>query len=165
MTRSVSYGPNGTAVPDVTALTLALPPLNFDADFQVIEEGPGKVVMTDVTSPRTQPSTIRIAQQSRPNVYAGTTIDPAVFLPIKKGTDTVIELREVWSETDTEDSSYLRLFPVRVAITATFPDADQITAAAVARSVARVVAALAAQGDDDLIAGIEALLRGVGKKS
>lgn len=165
MTRSVSYGPNGTSVPDVTAVTFPVAPLNYDADFQLIEDSARRVVYTDVTSPRTQPSTLRIAQQSRPNVYAGTTIDPAVFLPIKKGTDTIIELREVWSEVDSTDTSYLKLFPVRAAITLTLPDADQVTADAVLRLVARAVAALYVQGDDDHEAGIEALLRGVVKKS
>lgn len=164
MAKVLSYGPNDTPVEGVTNLTLTVPPLNFDADFRTLEDEPGRWVAIDVTSPQDQPSTLRIAQQSRPNVYAGTSIDPSVFLPTKKGLDTIIEIREVWSDTESTDPTYLRLAPVRAAITLTLPDSSLVTEDSVMRLVGRAVAALFAQGDATHSAGISALLHGVVRK-
>lgn len=164
MARTVSYGPNGTAVSGVSSVTFPVAPLNFAADFRKLSEGPGLVVYTDVTSPQDQPSTLRIAQSSRSNVYAGTSIDPSVFLPTKQGTDTIVEIREVWSESDSTDSTYLRMFPVRLALTLTTPNANQVSIASIERLVARAIAALAAQGKDTLDEGVSALLHGVVQK-
>lgn len=161
MTKSLVFGPNGTPVGGVSEVAITVAPLNYAADFRRVEEGASKIVYTDVTAPQDQPSTIRIAQQSRPNVYAGTTIDPSVFLPNKRGTDTIIEVREVWSEVDSADTSYLRMFPVRAALTLTVPDASQVTVAAVQRVVQRLFAALAEQGEANTDSGIAALLHGV----
>lgn len=165
MGKTIAYGPNGTAVAGVTAITFAVAPLNFDADFQRIDGGAGSAwIATDVTSAREFPSTVRIAQQSRANVYAGTSIDPSCYLSTKRGTDTIVEVREVHSEVDSEDSTYLKAWPMRLAITLTAPDANQVDAASIQRMLARAVAALAVQGDDELTAGLNNLLHGVVRK-
>lgn len=161
MTKSVSYGHNGTAVGGVSALTFAIPPLNYSADFRKVEDGPGKLIMTDLTSPQDQPFTLRIAQSSKANVYAGSSLDPSVFLPNKRGTDTIIEVRAVGAEVDSTDSTYLKMFPVRVAITLSLPDAVQITPAGVSSLIGHAVAGLYGQGDATNTEGIAALLRGV----
>jgi hypothetical protein len=149
----------------VTEVTFPIPPINYTADLREVEDGPGKVVYTDVTSPQDQPSTLRIAQQSRANIYAGTSIDPAAFLATKRGTDTIIEVRQVWMESDSEDSTYLRFAPVRAALTLSLPDSAIVTPDRVADLVQTVIAALFAQGDDTHTDGIAALLHGVVKKA
>lgn len=164
MAKTISYGPNGTAVAGVSDVVTTTLPLNFTADFRSIEEGPSKVVYTDITAPQDRASTLRIAQSSRANIYSGTSIDPSVFLATKRGTDTIIEVRETHEETDSTDSTYLRHYPVRAALTLTLPDASQVTADAVVRLINRLVAAVATQGDDELTAGVTALLHGVVKK-
>lgn len=164
MAKSVTYGPNGTPVDGVTAVTFAVPPLNYDADFRLVEDEPGRVLMTDLTSPQDQPSTLRITQTSRANIYAGTSIDPSVFLASRRGLDTYLEVREIWSESDSEDSTYLRHVPVRFAISMTLPESAIVTPAAVERLAARAVAALFAQGDATIDDGVSALLHGVVRK-
>lgn len=161
MSFVLGYGPNGTAVDGVTDVTFPVAPLNYDADFRVLEEGPGKVVLTDITSPLNQPSTLRIAQSVRANVYANTEIDSSAYLSSKRGSDTIIEVREVWSKTESTDPSYERLFPVRCAITLTVPTDAIIDATSVKRLVARTVAGLATMGDNTYEDGIDALLHGV----
>lgn len=164
MTKSTSYGPNGTPVEGLASVTFTVAPLNYDADFAELESGPGKVVYTDISSPQDQPSTLRIAQSSRPNIYAGTSIDPSVFLPSRKGVDTIVEVREVWSQTDSDDSTYLKQAPVRAALTLTLPENGIVTADAVARLVQRVVAALYLQGEATYANGIDAINHGALKK-
>lgn len=165
MTKSVVTGTNGTAQAGITPLTFAMNPINFAADFRIIEEGPGKVVYTDVTAPQDQPSTIRIAQQGISNVYANTSIDPSVFLPTKAGTATLVQVREVWRETDSVDLLFQHDFPVSAGLTLNLPNASQVTAAMVETLVKRLVAAaLYAQGVQTSGTGVAALLRGVVKK-
>lgn len=166
MAKTTSFGPNGSPVGDpvITAITFPVAPINFLSDFREVEDGPGKVVYTDVTAPQDQPSTVRIAQTVRPNVYAGSSIDSSVYLPNKKGTDTIIELREIWSVVDSTDASFLLQFPIRMALTMSLPDSAYVTADSVERLVARLVACLAAQGMDTPDSGIQALLHGVVKK-
>lgn len=161
MAKVLTTGPNGTAIGGLATLTLAVPPLNYDADFRALESVPGKLVMTDITSPQDQPSTIRLAQTSRPNIYAGTSIDPSAFLASRKGVDTIVEAKEVWSITDAADPSFLQLMPARAAITLTLPVSSLVTADVVMGLVGRAVAALFAQGDATHDDGIDALLHGV----
>lgn len=161
MSFVLGYGPNGTAVDGVTDVTFPVAPLNYDADFRVLEEGPGKVVLTDITSPLNQPSTLRIAQSVRANVYTNSDIDSSAYLSSKKGADTIVEVREIWSKTTVSDPSYERLFPVRCAITLTVPTDAIIDTTSVQRLIARAVAAFATMGDDSYDNGIDALLHGV----
>lgn len=165
MSRVLTKGPSGTPIEGLTVLTFAVAPLNYDADFRVIEEGVGKVIYTDVTSPQDQPSTLRIAQQGNANVYSRTSIDPSAYLPNRRGTDTIVEVREVWSETETTDSALLRLMPVRVAITLSLPTSPLITADAVEELVQRAVAALFTQGEATIAEGLTDLTHGVVKRT
>jgi len=165
MAKVLTMGPNRTPVEGITSLALSqFAPLNFVADFRAIEEGPGKVVLADVTTPVDQPSTLRIAQQSKPNVYAGTSIDPSAYLPNRKGVDTIVELKQVWAITDSEDASYLRHVPVRCAITLSLPTTSVITSEDVETLVCRTIAGMFAHADDEMDAGINALLHGVVSK-
>lgn len=164
MAKTMAFGPNGTSVDGLASITLTSDPLNFDADFRIIDEGPGKVVMTDVTSPLDQPATLRVAQQSKPNVYAGSSIDPSAYIANKRGTDTIVEVREVWSITDDTDPTFLQLVPVRAAISLTLPSTNLVTADAVEQLVMRTVMSLYTQGAATMDAGLGNLLHGVVKK-
>jgi len=165
MSKVVTFGPNSTPVEGLASLTLTMPPLNFLADYKEVDEGPGRVLYTDISSPREQPATLRIAQTSRANVYAGSTIDPMVFLPNKKGTDTIVELRQIVAVTDTEDSTFLEMFPVRIAVTTTYPDTSYLTANALESLLLQVVAAHFEQGAATVDSGLTLLSHGVVKKS
>lgn len=164
VSKTLSHGPSGTAIGGLATVTCAPVPINYEADMLVIEEGVGKVVYTDVTSPADRPSTLRIAQTSKPNIYTGTSIDPSVFLASKRGTDTYIEAREVWSVIDTEDSTFLQEFPVRCSLALALPDTAYVSDEDIEALVGRVIAALYAQGEATPDTGINALLHGVVKK-
>lgn len=162
MTKSVTYGPVGTSVAGVSSVAFSPAPLNFDADFMAIDNSKaGQVIYTDVTSPLGQEATLRIAQVARPNIYSGTSIEPAAMLPSKRGMDLVVEIKEVHKEVDSDDPTYLRLIPYRCAITLNLPVTEQCNATVVAHLLGRALAAFAQQGDDELTAGVNALLHGV----
>lgn len=164
MSKTTTHGPNATAVSGVTTLSFAPAPINFATDMRVIDEGPGRVLYTDVTAPTDQKSTLRLAQTSKNNIYAGTSVDPAAFLSSREGSSTIIEIRELWKETDSADASYAGYGPVRAALTLDLPVHSMVTSLEVRKLIARVIAAVAAQGLGDLDAGVTALLHGVVQK-
>lgn len=164
MSKSLAFGPNSSAVAGVSSLTFAPAPINFAADMRKSDSGPGKVVYTDVTSPIDQPSTLRISQVAKANVYAGTSISPEAMLSNKRGIDTVLEIKETWKVTDSADTTFSRYAPARCAITLNLPLDEVVTAAAVKHLVDRAVAALFAQGDATITNGANALLHGVVEK-
>lgn len=164
MTKSVSYGPNGTAVAGVSAVAVTVPPINFEADMLPLVDDPGVNIYVDSTSPVDQPSTIRLATRDVANVYAGTSIDPAVFLPSRKGRDIVAQAQEVHVINDSEDPSNIRMYPIKCTITVNAPIDPSVTPAVLEHIVARALASIARQGEDDLAAGLAALHRGVTTK-
>lgn len=164
MSRSLAHGPQGTPVEGITTVDITADPLNYDADFRLLESKPGHVIYTDLTSPIDQPNTLRISISERANVYAGTSIDPSVFLPTRKGMDIIIESRGVWKESDSTDPTFVHLMPVRAALTLTLPTCDLIDASQVNALVERVTAALFDQGATTTATGISALLHSVVEK-
>lgn len=151
--------------PVVGDISLTADALNFDADWRIIDEGPGRVVYTNVQSPVDQPLTLRIAQTVRPNVYAGSAIELAAQLPTRRGCDTVIELKGTWAIGDSEDATFKRMFPVRIATTMNLPLCAEITDQVVIDSLlAPMIAALAANRESTLQGGINDLLHGVVEK-
>lgn len=164
MTKSVTYGPNGTPVDGLSALTIAVAPINFEEDFLPLVDDPGVNIYLDNTAPVDQPSTVRLATRDVANVYAGTAIDPAVFLPSRKGRDIVVQLQEVHAITDSADAAYLRMYPIKGTLTLNVPIDPAITPAVLEHMVTRLVAAIARQGEATLESGLAALHRGVTSK-
>lgn len=164
MTKSVDFGSNGTAVAGVSAITFAVAPLNYVADFLPLVDDPGVNIFVDNTAPVNRPSTLRLAVRDVSNIYAGTSIDPAVFLPSRKGRDIVVQVQEVHEVTDSANAALLQQYPIKGTLTINAPLDEAVTPAVLEHVVARLVAAIARQGDDDLAAGLSALHRGVTTK-
>lgn len=164
MAKVTTLGPNGTPIGGLSTVTFPVAPLNYEADFLPIEDGAGRTVYTDITSPTDQPATVRLQVSSRPNVYVGSSIDASAYLPNRKGVDIYVEAKNVVTVTDSEDASYLAQFPIRAALAVTCPQSVLVTDEMVEAMVARIVAALFGQGDATPDDGIGALLRGVTKK-
>jgi len=159
----LSYGPSGTPVAEVATgieIDTTIVALNFDSDLMIEDEGPGKVIYTDITSPSDRPSTLRIAQTVRPNVYAGSGVPETLSLASKKGLDTVIEVKEVWEFVD-DDSFATYNFPVRCAITLNVPMSQYVTTAAVQDLLTRTIAGIAAPKEDTIGTGLDRLLHRV----
>lgn len=164
MAKVIAIGPTDTVVAGHAQNDVVAPALNFEADFRVISEVPGEVILTNVTCPIDQPETLRFAQRKVANVYSGTDIDPSAYLPSRQGTSTVVQLRQVAAETSTTDEAYRKSLPMSCGITFTVPSYVAVTPAMVLDLVERTVSALFEQAVDS-DSGIDALLHGVMKKS
>lgn len=159
MTKILTLGPNGTDVPTIGTIDLAVEPLNFASDFALVEDAPGKVVYADLTAPLDQPWTLRKQQSTRANIYQGTSIDPSAYASTKRGVDTVIEIRGTIKVVD-DVSGKEELLPVRWALTSTMPvhaAVDKTVALALAK---RLLASVALNGEDGIQEGLGNLQRG-----
>lgn len=159
MSRSLTIGP----VPTGVAITsLALKAFS-NADFGVIEEGPGILKFRDLTTSRVQPTTVRLQQKLRSNIYAGTTIESTNFLADKSGTDTIIEVLGVGVETDSVNLAYEASAPYRVALSFTTPNgAASLEHSHIVEMVSYLLSVLTAEGDADLAdVGLSRILNGV----
>lgn len=141
MAKTIAKGPTDTAFSGSTTLTVPIPGLNWTTDFRPLSKVPGEVVAVNVTCPVDQPETIRFSQRKIANVYNGINLDPAVHLPVKAGTATLIELRQLWVETDSVDTTYRKVIPVKVGITLTLPAYGNVTATMCLDTLKRAVAA------------------------
>lgn len=163
MAKSISLGYTDTAVGGFANNPQTLPALNWGVDHTPISDVPGETVTTNLSSPVDQPETFRFAQRKVANVYAGTDVDPSAFLPVRQGTSTLIELRQVWVETDSVDTAYRKLIPVKCGITLTIPSYGNITADQAMVVLKRTLAGAFETGVGTST-GMAALLRGVMKK-
>lgn len=160
MSKSISHGFTDTAIGGFTDLSPALPILNWGTDLVLQSDEPTEKVYVNVTSPVDQQETIRIAQRRVANVYAGTDIDPSVYLPSKAGTSTLLEVRQFWAETSSTDETYRKIIPVRAGLSFTVPSYGNLTSAeclALAERALSVVFERASSNAD----GMTNLLRGV----
>lgn len=164
MAKTIATGYTDTAISGNPTMTVTAGKLNFKADFRPLSEAPGEVILTNVTSPVDQPETMRLSQRKVANVYANTEVDPSAYLPIRQGTATLLECRETWVETDSVDTTYRKLIPVKCGITFTLPAYGNITADQAVGLVLRTLGLTFETGTVTSV-GMAALLRGVMMKA
>lgn len=163
MSTTLTLGPTHSS-PVAAAWSLSVPAF-VKADYGVVEDSPGTFKLRDLTSPRDQEWTIRVAQKPRANVYAGSSIDPAKYLSSRSGIDTLVELLGTAVEVDSVSGAE-EYVPVRFALSMTVPDASVITAANVKTMLAHLLGGLGAfdaTGWSD--SGLTGLLNGVVHKA
>lgn len=137
MAKSIATGYTDTAIAGNPAMQVVVGKLNFASDHRVVSEVPGEIVTSNVTCPVDQPETFRFSQKEIANVYAQTNIDPSARLSITNGKATLLELREVWVETDSVDTTYRKLIPVKVGIQFTIPSYGNVTQAMILTALLR----------------------------
>lgn len=164
LAKVIANGFTDTAIAGAPAMTVAVGKLNFAADWRVLSDQPGEAILINRTSPFDQQESIRFSQREVKDVYAGSDIDPAARATTKSGKSTYIELKGVWSETDTVDATYQRLLPYKVGITLNVPTNSSVTADMALAQFLRAMGSVFETGTVTS-AGINNLLRGVLKKA
>lgn len=160
MAKSVDYGYTDTAIDGVTPpvnFVRGLP--NFGVDWAEIPNGKGEFLIKNLTSPRDQEERIRIAYSEVANIYNGSGISSAFQSPSTKGGNILIQLNEVWSETDDTDLTYRVDVPFQAHLVIKFANASFVTAEAVEEALSRLISAVYESGAVTT-ARLNALLRG-----
>lgn len=164
MAKALSVNYTDTAIPGVESLKLERGLVNYAADFKVKSDEPGEVILTNLTSPVVYPERMRISSSDVANIYAGSSIEPSLFAPTKRGTSLLVQLTENWKVTDTADPNYEIALPVSAHLVIKVPNHELITPAAVQTLVGRLISGLYETGSQDTTR-LTALLRGSLKPS
>jgi len=164
MTKSIATGFTSTPISGVSNPSITVPLQNWAMDFGVQVDDPGECAVTELTALTDQPALVRVSQRANSNVYAKSDIDPTAYLPSRSGTDTLIERRETWAETDSTDATYRKLIPVRCGITIQVPAYGNITDAQVLDLVKRTLAGIYDSSGTSAIDVVSPILHGVLKK-
>lgn len=164
MTKQISVNYTDTAIPNVTSLALERGKVNFGADFKVKSDEPGEAIVTNLTSPLVYPERFRFSVSDVSNVYAGSSIEPSLYAPTKRGTSLLVQLTEIWKITDSVDSSLEMALPVSAHIVIKVPNNDLVSPALVEGLVGRLISGLYETGSEQTTR-ISAMLRGSLKPS
>lgn len=164
MAKVLSTNYVDTPISGVSSLKLERGLLNFGADFKVKSDEPNEVVITNLTSPVVYPERMRISSSEVVNVYNGSSIEPSLYSPTKRGTSLLVQLTEIWKVTDTDNPSYEIALPVSAHLVIKVPNHELVTPAAVENLVGRTISGLYETGQTTTTR-LTALLRGSLKPS
>lgn len=159
MSKSLSMNFTDTAIPDVSTLDFPRGLVNYGADFRVKSDEPTEAIITNLTSPTVFPERIRFSVSDVSNIYQGTSIEPSLYAPTKRGVSVLVQVTENWTVTDSSDATYQVALPVSAHLVIKVPNHELVTPAAVQTLVGRLVSCLYETGDEGTTR-IGSLLRG-----
>lgn len=159
MAKTLNWGFTDTPISGVSSLNFPRALLNFGADFAEKEDRPGKLDLTNMTSPLDRAEIIKYECSDLKNIYQDTSIDPKVQSPNRKGVRLHIRVEDVASVTDSTDPTYRVDLPISTTIIVRVPADALITGAIVQEHLGRAVSALFDTGST-ATTRIEKLLRG-----
>ena len=142
MSKQLVLNRTDTAISGVSSLALPLAVLNFPVDFVVKNRSNKEAVLANLTSPLGAVETIRFAVNDVSNVYSGTQIQPTLWATSKHGVSMLVQLNEIFSITDTADTSFRQDLPVSAHIVLKVPDSEFITGDVMKTIIGRLVDAM-----------------------
>lgn len=159
MAKVVNKGYTDTAISGNPTLTFTRGALNFGADFRQKSVTANEVILANITSPVDRTEQIRYAYSSIANVYAGTSIEPSLAAPTKRGVSMLVQVTDTISVTDSVDPNYRIDLPVSYHLVVKVPANENLTAALILEGVGRLVSSLYETGGNTT-SRIEGLIRG-----
>lgn len=164
MAKVLSYSFTDTPISGVTSLNFSRGLVNFGADFRVKSDEPSEVIMTNLTSPVVYPEKVRISCSDVANVYTGSSIEPSLYAPTKRGVSLLVQLNEVLKVTDSTVPEMEIALPAQVHFVIKVPNHELITPAVVEKLLGRAISCLYETGTTSSTR-MTALLRGSLKPS
>lgn len=160
MTKQISNGYTDTPISGVSSLTFPRAILNIEKDYRVKSNNNGKeIVLTNITSPVDRPENIRLAYTEVANIYGGTSIDPSLLAPTKRGVSVLAQVTDVMAVTDDANSDFRIDLPMSAHLVIKVPASEYVTAEVVQQLVGRLLSSLFDAGKTDS-ARLNAILRG-----
>lgn len=159
MAKVVNMGYTDTPVGGVPSLTFPRAVLNFAADFRVKSNQPNEVVLANITSPIDRTEQIRVAFNNITNVYTGTSIEPSLAAPTKRGISVLCQVTDIISVTDDTDPDYRIDLPVSYHLVIKIPANENLTTTMIQQGLGRMISGIFDTGSATLTR-LEALIRG-----
>lgn len=159
MTKQLSMNFTDTAISGVTTLTFPRGKVNFKADWRIKQDEPEEAILTNLTSPVVYPERMRISASDVANVYSGSSVEPSLYAPTKRGRSVLVQVNEIWKVTDSVDATYEVALPVQCHLVIKVPNHELVTPDAIQTLVGRAVSGLFETGSADTTR-LGSLLRG-----
>jgi len=135
-------------------------PTNYAADWRVVSEKPGEVIVTNITAPVTKPETLRFAWSSVADVFKGSPLMASgveLAGDSKAGVSILVQLNTVGYDS----GATAALFPVSANLVLKIPCGPAPTAADVLVLIKRLLGHLYGTKDTTIATRMDSLLRGV----
>jgi hypothetical protein len=101
-----------------------------------------EIVMTNITSPIDRPENIRLAFTDVVNIYNGTSIEPSVAAPTKRGVSVLAQVTDIASVTDSTDADFRVDLPLSAHLVLKVPASEYVTPAMVQALIGRLLSSL-----------------------
>lgn len=160
MSKSLKLNYSDTNITGATAISLPVPNLNYAEDFRVSKDEPNEAVITNLTSPISQPERFRFAHSDVANVYGNTGIDPTMYYASRRGTQILCQLTDVFKVTDSADAAYEALLPISCHLVVKVPNNELVTEQVVIAEIQRLMGGLFQTEGSENTLRLNALLRG-----
>lgn len=138
---SIDKGYIDTPISGVTTLAFSRGLVNYAKDFNVVEDEPEQVKITNLTSPLDRPETFRFAYSQIKDIYSSADVHPNVQAPSKRGVSLLVQLTNTISDVDAVTGSRVDL-PMSAHMVLKFPANAAITPELVADQIGRLISGL-----------------------
>lgn len=139
---------------------ITIPKTNTGVDFRVESQKANSLIITNLTSPIGYPETVKFSTETIPDMYAGTTVEKALYAPSRKGRGVLVSLHDVFKETSSTDETYEKALPFKTSIAFQFLQNSSVTTAMVLGEIARLLSFLYDTTSATMNSRLEALIRG-----
>lgn len=136
--------------------------MDWSSNWAVKKDAGSELVLANKVATYGYPNNIRIAVSDVADVYKGTSIDKSLYLPNRAGVSILSQATQVWTLTDSADTSYLAALPISAHLVLKLPQSEFITAGDVLSTViGQLAGSLNDAGTGFTSARLAALMRGI----
>lgn len=160
MSKAFAYKHTDTAFGSPITRNVAVPLVNYGADFRVEQMGTDEVLISNMRAPLDFPEKFRTAYSTIADVYKNTTIDPAYRLPSKAGFRLFQSHTDIGEVTETTDATFVKRAPLSMQLIVTGPLSEVITGQIVYDFIRRSLSKYF-EDNDSTVNGLDAQLRGI----
>lgn len=152
--------PSPTATSPATTRTAIAPQVtNYGADFRVVSEKPGEVILSNINADRATPEVIRIAWSEVADVFKGSKVTPTARA-IKSGTSVLVQLNAVMQYID-DAGINIDNYPIGAHLVLKVPSGVAVNYEFIIVMIQTLLGSLHETGDATPHDRVEALLRGI----
>lgn len=143
MSKQISTSLADTPISGVTAPSITLPVLNYDADFRLkAVSTANEVVMVNTTTSLDEDEQIRMAVSDISDIYKNAGISCDSVISNKQGYSLLVQLTKTVKIVDSTDATYTAHVPISAHMVIKIPKHEAITNVVIMDTVKRLVSSL-----------------------
>lgn len=146
MSKTISTIITDTPISGVTAASITVPTLNYDADYRLKTSSANEVIMVNTTTSLDADETIRLSVAEISDIYRNSGISADLVSDTKQGYSLLLQINQIVKVNDSSNPAYESHIPLSAHMVIKLPRAEAITNDTIKNLVARVIAPLYDKG-------------------